>query len=348
MSELITIDAKSISHATYQIDIEQVKKTVASYALLDVSGPTDKSGMKAVREARLELRRIRTAIETRRKELKAGSLEYGRRVDEVAKELTSLVEPTETLLDEREKSVERELKRQAAERLQKRVDALRAVEADVPVAYLEGISDEEFQNILTLKTSEYQERRRLAKIAAKEAEKKAAEEAEARRVEQERIAAEKKAEAERLAAERKQLEEQQEKFRREQAERQRILEEQQAKIDAENARLDAERRLLEREAREKREREESEQRRLEAEEQARKAEADRVERERVLAAEREAAEKAEAERLERLRPDRDKILSLAIAIEKYELPILSDECGINLRSMFTEFAFDLRIATETL
>lgn len=178
--------------ATFDPDAAAVAEVVANAApLLEA---TD-APLKQVREGRLELKRVRTAIEARRKALKEDSLRYGRAVDARAKELTAMIKPTEDQLQAREDALKAEEEaRKEAER-RKRLEALettqaeyRALGEEVPLWALEAMSPEELEADL--------ERAR----AAKEARDRAAEEA--RAAEEERRARE----AAERAAERAELE----------------------------------------------------------------------------------------------------------------------------------------------
>lgn len=86
MSELITITATSVTPAAFEFDETIVREQVAKYAALEIADLDDKAGTKLVKDARIELKKVRTGIEKKRTELKAGALEFGRRVDAVAKE----------------------------------------------------------------------------------------------------------------------------------------------------------------------------------------------------------------------------------------------------------------------
>lgn len=59
-----------------------------------------------VRKCRAVVRSMRTDVERRRKELKAPLLEHGRLIDQIAKDLTARLLPTENNLDEKIKAVE--------------------------------------------------------------------------------------------------------------------------------------------------------------------------------------------------------------------------------------------------
>jgi chemotaxis protein histidine kinase CheA len=163
---------------------------------------------------------MRGKIEARRKELKADSLEYGRRVDAVAKDLTALVESLEEPLQLQKDAVDAEkerIKREAAEAKQR------------------AIEEEARQKL----EAERQENERKAAIERAELELQKAQLAEQRA----QAEAAQRAERDRLNAERAKLEaEKLETERAAKAERERALalqREEQAALDA--ARKEAER-----------------------------------------------------------------------------------------------------------
>ena len=78
-NEMVAVENLPIKYDTTDSAIAQLK---AEYAPLVI---TDKASYKAVVAAISDVRGRRTAVEARRKELKAGALEYGRKVDARAK-----------------------------------------------------------------------------------------------------------------------------------------------------------------------------------------------------------------------------------------------------------------------
>ncbi len=107
-------------------------------------------GIGRVEEAHKAVKRLNAAIEKKRKELKAGALEYGRTVDSIAKQLTSAVDAIEGKLGaERERyEAEREAEKKAKEAekqavIQARIDQCTA--EGIPVV-IEKVSlpEEEF------------------------------------------------------------------------------------------------------------------------------------------------------------------------------------------------------------
>ena len=135
----------------------------------------------------------RTAIESRRKDLKAPILELGKLVDAEAKRLTAIVEPRELELSadakayedrlEAERKAEEariaaeraEAERLAREKLQARINAVQELGGAVDLLYLQTAEDDEVESMLTRLRTEKEEREA---IAAKE---------EAERIERERL-----------------------------------------------------------------------------------------------------------------------------------------------------------------
>lgn len=187
MSELINVN---ITPASYGLDIEGIKSAVGQVAELTIAGVDDKEGFERVRRARLDLKKVRCEIEKKRKELKADAVEFGRRVDAAAKELTALVEPTESLLANRQDEVEREIAAIAARKLQRRKDQLTQFGAII-FPGLEKIADEEFEELVA-----------ATQLAHQKRQQQEAEAAQARKLEEERLAKER----EELARQRKEQE----------------------------------------------------------------------------------------------------------------------------------------------
>ena len=80
------------SMITYPVSKGEIETLRAKYSGLSASTP---KGYEQVRLAIGDCRDLRVKIEKRRKELKADSLEFGRKVDTVAKHLTSEIESIE-------------------------------------------------------------------------------------------------------------------------------------------------------------------------------------------------------------------------------------------------------------
>lgn len=351
----------TIQPISFPVPSAKIAEWSKEFMPLKVASINDKMGLAAVHNARMVVKGARVDIEKRRKELKASSLEYGKKVDNAAKELTSLLEPIEKHLEDQEAIVQREKDRIAAEekaaweaKINARIAALQEVGAMVLTSVLEAMSDEEFA--AKLAASREDKKRRDEEAARMEAERKEREEAD--RIERERLAKERE-ELERQKAEQEKAAEEQ---RRIEAER----------VAAENAKLEQQRLELEAEKRRQREEQEkleAEKRRLEAEDAERKRQAE-LEEERKRAAEearlaaieeqkrkeREEKERAEAEekerkRIEALKPDHEKLMSVAAAVRAIEVPTVSDLAegvGNAICVLLDECAFEIEAQAKSL
>lgn len=117
---------------TYAVTIADLVYVREQYAGLVFDTPT---GYEEGRVAIGKLRSTRTAIEARRKELKAGAIEYGRKVDAAAKRLTEAIEDIEEPLrakrDEADRlKAEEKRQREMAELLARDAELKAAREAD--------------------------------------------------------------------------------------------------------------------------------------------------------------------------------------------------------------------------
>jgi hypothetical protein len=209
----------------YSVTEEALKTLEAQWAT--VPDCADRKNYEVVRKGIGEVVGLRTSVEKRRKELKADSLEYGRRVDSAAKSIKDRLVAIETPLKAAKGKVD-EVKRLEKERRAKlekdRVDAILAkitAIRDLGVAKWDETSASIGKrclevNDMVIEESEYQEfyndamahKEKAVRTlfeARKAAEAKEAQEAE-ERAERERVQAEQAKEAERLAAEREKIE----------------------------------------------------------------------------------------------------------------------------------------------
>ncbi len=157
---------------------------------LQISGIDDAEGLKAVHSARMVVKSHRIQVEKVRKELKADSLAYGRRVDGEAKRITALLEPIERHLSDQEDAViiEKERIKNAA-RLKAEAEAKAA--ADKEEARLKAIQEAEDVRLKAEAEKLAEERRELDvernKIIAEKARLAAIEADQQRKIENERI-----------------------------------------------------------------------------------------------------------------------------------------------------------------
>lgn len=237
---------------TYSVTDAEIAKYRSAYMGLQVKGVNDKDGYASCRSARLEVKEKRVGIEHRRKELKAQSLEFGRKVDAEAKRISEPLEEIEAHLKSQEEIVENEEKRlkelaetQRRERMEKRMADLHAIKVSFLPSAVESLSDEDFAALLQVETEKYKaalqaaadEAERVRKLEAERAEQAAkirAQEEETRRLQAELLA---KQQAE-IAEKNRQL---QEAAQREQDEKVKAAREQAERERAEAQRIAAER-----------------------------------------------------------------------------------------------------------
>lgn len=136
--------------------------------------------MKVAREGRKFLRDRRTDIEKARVSLKADALREGQTIDAIAKILKNLIVPIEEYLDVQEHFIEIQEQKAIDERTAKRVEELSQYD------FIDSVSIDPSIDVRTATDDQFKEY--IGKLEAKKQEKIA----EAKRIEQERIDAEKK------------------------------------------------------------------------------------------------------------------------------------------------------------
>jgi chromosome segregation ATPase len=268
----------------YQFTVEELRHQLAQYAGAEFSTPSQyREGVKAIAVCRS----LRGEIEAKRKDLKADALEYGRRVDVVAKQLVVAIEEVELPLKERKAVVDDEkerLKREKEEAERAAREEELRVQREAEEAKLRAEREAAETRIAEERAALAAERQKLAQDQARLRAEREADEA--------RFAAEREAEKQTLAHERRKLE----------AER-RAIEEQRRQAELE----ELERQTIARTEQEARERAAREA--IEAEEA------------RVQEAERQAAL---SRRLEALKPDKARALDYLDRLLSVDAPSVSD------------------------
>lgn len=233
--------SKIVHPVVYPVTEGEIAEARARYAAIafDTS-----DGYEEGRKAIAHLRGVRTAIEKRRVELKADALDFGRRVDKAAKDLTALIEGVEAPLKERKAAVD-----DAAERARRAAEDAARVEAE---AKAKAEREAEEARIAEEKRK-LDEQRKLFEEQQRKTDAERAEREKAEKVERERVETEQKAERDRLAAERREIETAQLAIRKQQeaaarAEQERLAAIERERLAAEQAerdRVEAERRAAE-------------------------------------------------------------------------------------------------------
>lgn len=211
----ITTTNDTTPPVVYSVTAEELRSRLAPYRACTFDSPAAyRDGTKAIAVCRS----LRGEIEATRKQLKAGALEYGRRVDSVAKSLVALVEETEEPLRMAKAEVDeaKERERQAKEEAERAAaDAKFRAEREAEESRLRAEREAEEQRLAEERAAIEAERAALAaeraaaeeatrieraRVEAEQASEREALEAERRKAEQARLAAERQ-EAARLAAE---------------------------------------------------------------------------------------------------------------------------------------------------
>ena len=284
-------NAKQLLEA-FGAPFEEAGVILANYKEIKVTSEDDFVKMAEARDKRLALKKVRTGVENKRKELKADIVRAGKAIDSVARFVKDTIEPVEEYLELQEKFAEIKAAERAAAVKAERLEKLAKYTDDITLYNFEAMTDDQFANLISsLKAQKEAEiaatkQAEADRIAAEEAEKKRQAEIEAENV---RLKAEAEAKEKAAEAERKKLAE-------EQAKRDAAIAAERDKLEAEN-----EKRL--------------------AEERA-KAEAERQKREALEAKQRAEAEAAAAvqrqteaaERQALLAPDKEKIVAYANAL----------------------------------
>lgn len=98
-----------VTPAIKELEKEFLKITVSTEVIVKDNGkivPADEENYKKLTDAIRVVVSKRTAVDDKRKELKAGSLEFGRRIDGRAKEITAMLQPLEDTLKQWKKAVD--------------------------------------------------------------------------------------------------------------------------------------------------------------------------------------------------------------------------------------------------
>lgn len=172
-------NAKKLIEA-FGAPFEEAGEILSTYKELEVTSHKQVTKMQEARDKRLALKKIRTGVENRRKELKEDALKAGRAIDAVARYVKDTIQPAEEYLQLQEDFAKIEAEKAAAQKKAERIERLSPLVGDISFYNFEEMTDEQFENLITERT----EARALAekKRVEEAAEAKKAEEAEAKRI----------------------------------------------------------------------------------------------------------------------------------------------------------------------
>lgn len=147
----------------------EVGEILADYQTIKVTDITDTEGMQTARTKRLALKKARTTVENKRKELKENIVKQGRAIDSVARFVKEVIAPAEEYLQLQEDFAKLEAKRQHEAMLADRREQL-GMRGAIPDRYnYEGMSNDEFTALLAELDAEA--KRKADEAAAAEAER---------------------------------------------------------------------------------------------------------------------------------------------------------------------------------
>ncbi|TWT58926.1 hypothetical protein KOR42_23130 [Thalassoglobus neptunius] len=212
---IVAVPELKVSRRNFnELTSEKIKELEDKYLPLTCKGADDDAGYNLVHPAWQEMKKLRLSVEETRKALKQPALDYGRKVDAVAKQITAELKPIEDHLKSQYDVYQEEKKRIKAEkeaaeraRVQEIVNKFAEVGSVVDPREVGLWSEEYVQQKFSEAEAAFLERQEAARI------EKERQEAEAKRLAEERAA---------MEAEKAKLEEEkraaQEEFQRQEAE----------------------------------------------------------------------------------------------------------------------------------
>ncbi len=176
----------------HEITEEMLVSLVDECKGLTVKGPDDREGLKKVREARVTLKYKRVEIEKIAKGLRDNANNFNKAVRAREIELISIIEPTEESLQAEEKRVadqaealRQEAERKTAEKLQSRIDTLNKFGYVYDLLELQLMGEDRYNDIVKQADYEWREEQRI--LAEGRAAKQKADAEESERVRLERL-----------------------------------------------------------------------------------------------------------------------------------------------------------------
>ena len=255
---------------------------LATYKSIEVTDESQKDLMLEARTKRLALKKVRTTVENRRKELKEESLRTGKAIDGVAKYIKDNIQPAEDYLELQEKFAEIKESERKIKVKNERIALLTPLDVNPFLYNLDTMQQEEFDKLLSELTK------------AKELH-----------------IAQEKAYADQLERERLEREAEDKKIREENARLKAEAEERDKKLAEEQALRDE----RERKEREVQEANLAKERALAEEERKKREAIEQEQREKILAEQKAKAEAEEQDRKALLAPDKDKLTNFSKALE---------------------------------
>lgn len=122
---------------------------LSTYKEIEVTDETQKDLMAEARSKRLTLKKIRTTVENKRKELKEDSLRTGKAIDGVAKYIRDNIQPAEEYLELQEQFAEHKEQQRRTVLVAERKEKLEPLTDNIFAYNLGDMTDDDFEKLYT-------------------------------------------------------------------------------------------------------------------------------------------------------------------------------------------------------
>lgn len=126
----------------------EVGEILADYKTIKVTDVNDTEGMAKARAKRLALKKARTTVENKRKELKEGIVKQGRAIDSIARFVKDTIAPAEEYLQLQEDYAKLEAQRAAEAKRAERLQRLSKYPVDPEYYNLDAMDDAAFDQLI--------------------------------------------------------------------------------------------------------------------------------------------------------------------------------------------------------
>jgi len=151
----VVIDEKKIAKENAALLLEaygapftEAGKILATYDKIKVTDESQTDLMQEAREKRLALKKIRTGVENKRKELKENINAQAQAIDGVARYIKETIEPAEEYLELQERFAEIKAAERAAKLKAERIEQLSAYSDNLSIYNLDTMDEPTFQTLL--------------------------------------------------------------------------------------------------------------------------------------------------------------------------------------------------------
>lgn len=137
---------------------QQAGEILKDYESIVVTDESQVDLIDLARQKRLQLKKTRTEVEHKRKELKADYLKAGKAIDSVARFVKDIIEPAEEYLEKQEKFAEIKAAEAAAKVRADRLEQLAPYAVDVSLYNIDAMDDSQFQDLLVVVKQQHEDR----------------------------------------------------------------------------------------------------------------------------------------------------------------------------------------------